>query len=71
MSQRFCLTTKELCSDLPYSERTLFRLRKEEILAPGQHFILRGLGTNKPSILWDPIAVEETLQKRSRRLLKK
>jgi hypothetical protein len=69
MSQRFCLTTKELCQSLDYSESTLRRLRKDQILVPGIHFVIKGYGATRPRLLWDPLAVEATRQKRSRKAL--
>lgn len=69
-TQRFPMTTNELCAFYKTSRNTLLRLRKEEILQPGIHYIRKGLGSNKPSLLWNPAAVEDTLAKRSKRAQK-
>lgn len=71
MANRFRLTTEELCQSRPYSTRSLRRFRKEEILQAGVHYILKGMGAKKPSLLWDPDAVEDALASRSRRAVKR
>jgi hypothetical protein len=69
MSQRFRLTTKELCESHNFSETTLRRLRKDQVMLPGVHFVIKGHGKTRPRLLWDPLAVEVTRQKWSRQAL--
>lgn len=62
--QRFCLTTKELCETWHYSEQTLRRLRANQVFKPGIHFVIKGYGSVRPRLLWDPIAVQTTRERR-------
>jgi len=66
---RFTLTTKEAATELRTSESTLRRLRKEGVLKPGVHFIAVGAGAVAPNMLWSASEVQETLAKRTRRLM--
>lgn len=64
MTQRFRLTTKELCETCHYSESTLRRLRANQVFKPGVHFVIKGCGSVRPRLLWDPTAVQATREKR-------
>lgn len=66
---RFTATTKELIQLMRTSESTLRRLRRAGVLRPGVHFCAIGMGEKAPNLLWSPEAVEETMAKRTRRLL--
>jgi hypothetical protein len=66
---RFTHTTKEVALALRTSVSTLRRLRLAGVLRPGIHFCAIGAGEKAPNLLWSPEAVEETLVKRTRRLL--
>ena len=66
---RFTVTTKELIELMRTSESTLRRLRRAGVLRPGVHFCASGMGEKAPNLLWSPEAVEETMTKRTRRLL--
>jgi len=66
---RFTVTTKELIELMRTSESTLRRLRRAGVLRPSVHFCAIGMGEKAPNLLWSPEAVEETMAKRTRRLL--
>lgn len=66
---RFTATSKECAEQLRTSESTLRRLRKEGVLKPGVHFIAVSAGLVAPNLRWNPAEVQETLAKRTRRLV--
>jgi excisionase family DNA binding protein len=65
----FTLTTSEAAEALRVSTTTLRRLRDEGVLVPGIHYRSLGLGIRRPPLVWDENAVDQTLSKRSKRLL--
>lgn len=67
---RFSLTTAEACALLRLSDKTLRRLRAAQVLRPGIHFLTVGAGTIRPDLRWDPVALEEALALRSRKVLR-
>jgi hypothetical protein len=64
MMSRFRFTNQELCDSHGFSVSTLYRLRKDGILLPGKHFLIKGQGLQRPRLLWDPEEVEKALLKR-------
>ncbi len=65
----FTSTTRELAELLRVSDATLRRLRQSGVLRAGIHYRAIGIGTQRPPLLWNRESVEETLAKRSRRVL--
>jgi hypothetical protein len=66
---RFSHSTAEVIKELRISESTLRRLRREGVLKPGTHYRLKGLGTERAPLMWDPAATDAALAQRSRRAL--
>jgi hypothetical protein len=66
----FSLTTREVADRLRTSDSTLRRLRREGVLKAGVHFRGQGLGTLRPVLLWDAVAIDAALAQRSRRALR-
>jgi hypothetical protein len=70
LQMAFSFTTGEVQDALRVTKNTLTRLRSAEILRPGVHFIAAGVGLTKPNLRWDLGAVEATLTKRGRQIVK-
>ena len=64
---RFTRSTAELIGDLRLSDSTLYRLRQEGVLKPGEHFRVGGAGCTRSPLQWDPHATEQALALRTRR----
>lgn len=68
-TRMFTSTTREVAELLRVSDATLRRLRQSGVLRAGIHYRAIGIGTQRPPLLWNRESVEETLAKRSRRVL--
>lgn len=66
----FSLSTAELIEALRISESSLRRLRREGVLKPGTHYRIKGLGTTRAPLMWDPQSTEAALAQRARRVLR-
>ena len=55
------MRTPELCTRLHISRPTLYRLRLQRVLLPGQHFRRCGVSDLGP-LVWDCSAVDLTLR---------
>ena len=66
-TMRFTRSTAELIGDLRLSDSTLYRLRQEGVLKPGEHFRAGGAGSRRSPLQWDPAATEKALAARARR----
>ena len=64
----FSATTAEVCEHLGLSAKVLKKLRDEGYLQNGKHFRFASGGTVKPRLRWNPVACDEALTYRSRRL---
>ena len=62
-------TTQEALAVLRMGKTTLYRLRKEGYLKPGEHYRSVGLGKLHHKWLWDPEAIQRALEVRTRRIL--
>lgn len=67
---QFTHTTKELSVELRLSVSTLRRLRKERVLQAGIHYRAVGAGLVRPALLWNPVATDVVLARRSKKELR-